>query len=70
LPNDVIIDKVNGLFCDRDVADIIDKLKFLIDNKKIHRAMKDNIRATYINRLGVEVQKARWKSLFNAVLNE
>jgi glycosyltransferase involved in cell wall biosynthesis len=70
LPNDVIVDKVNGLFCDRDVADIIDKLKFLIDNKKIHRAMKDNIRATYINRLGVEVQKARWKSLFNAVLNE
>ena len=70
LPNDVIEDKVNGLFCDRNVADIVDKLKFLIDNKKIHRAMKDNIRATYISRLGVEIQKARWKSLFNAVLNE
>jgi glycosyltransferase involved in cell wall biosynthesis len=66
----VIIDKVNGLFCDRDLADIIDKLKFLIDNKKIHRAMKDSIRATFISKLGVEVQTTRWKLLFNAVLNE
>lgn len=70
LPNDVIVDKVNGLFCDRDVADIIDKLIFLIDNKKIHREMKDNIRATFISKLGVEVQTTRWKLLFNAVLNE
>lgn len=70
LPNDVIVDKVNGLFCERNVADIVDKLKFMIDNKKLHQAMKDNIRATYINKLGVEVQTAQWKALFNAVLNE
>lgn len=70
MPWYVIEDGINGLFCERQVEDMVEKVKSLIDNRVLYNAMSSTIRSSYIKKLGVEVQIENWKSLFQTVLNE
>lgn len=68
MPNYVIIDGINGLFCSRDINDMVEKITFIINDKKLYLSMRSRIRKDYIEKLGVKVQVQNWNTLFNEVL--
>jgi glycosyltransferase involved in cell wall biosynthesis len=70
MPSYVIQDGLNGLFCLRDIDDMVEKVSLLINEKELYVAMKNSIRKDYIEKLGAEVQVQNWKTLFNEVLQD
>ncbi|MCF8445022.1 MAG: glycosyltransferase [Crocinitomicaceae bacterium] len=46
-PNDVIIDGVNGFFCDRNIPSIKEKVKILYHNRKLLSQFSNKIRKDY-----------------------
>ena len=70
MPNFVIEDGKNGLFCERDIDDILNKIILLIENKELLLLMKSRIREDYIQKLGKNVQVKNWTNLFNSILDK
>lgn len=70
MPAFVIVDRENGLFCDRNVTDFVEKITWLIQNPERLVEMKTKIRKDYIEKLGVQVQIKNWKSLFDMLLKD
>lgn len=70
MPSYVIINYENGLFCDRNVADFIEKIKMLINDTELLQKMKTNIRKAYIEKLGVHVQIKNWENLFETIFKD
>lgn len=68
MPEYIIEDGVNGLFFDRSIEDLMDKLKLLLNNHQLLENLRSNIRQDYIDKLGFEVQKKNWDDLFQNVL--
>lgn len=69
MPAYVIEDEKNGLFCERNIEDIVTKIAYLIDHPELLKSMKARIRKDYIEKLGVQVQVNNWQRLFNELLN-
>lgn len=70
MPEYVIEDGKNGLFCERTIDDLTEKIKLLIKDRKLLEKMQKNIRNDYIRKLGVEVQKKNWEVLFRTILSD
>jgi glycosyltransferase involved in cell wall biosynthesis len=70
MPAYVIVDRENGLFCDRNVTDFVEKITFLIQNPERLEKMKTKIRKDYIEKLGVHVQIKNWENLFETILKD
>ena len=70
MPAFVIVDRENGLFCDRNVTDFVEKITWLIQNPERLVEMKTKIRKDYIEKLGVQVQIKNWKNLFDMLLKD
>lgn len=70
MPAYVIVDGENGLFCDRNVTDFVEKIAFLIQNPQRLEKMKTKIRKDYIEKLGVHVQIKNWENLFDTILKD
>lgn len=70
MPLMVIEDGVNGVFCERNVEDMVNNIKSLIENHALYNTMRSSIRSSYIRKLGVEVQIENWKSLFQSMIHE
>lgn len=70
LPQFVINHGENGLLCERTVEDMVLAIQQLLDDSLLYHRIQSNIRASYVEKLGVEAQKQRWEKIFNAVLHE
>jgi len=70
MPAFLIRDGENGLFCKRNVEDMVRIIKRLLDDPCLYNHLKSNIREDYIEKLGIKAQKKRWEDLFNVVLDE
>jgi len=71
LPSMIIQDNVNGLFCDRSIDDIANKIEKLVHDQVLLNTMKKRIRNDFIKMAGVEVMKSRWLNFFkNELLHE
>lgn len=69
MPEYVIEDGVNGLFCERSIEDLSAKIKFIIEHPDLYSQMKSRIRQDYIMKLGKDIQVNNWKNLFKIVLD-
>jgi glycosyltransferase involved in cell wall biosynthesis len=70
LPQFVINHGENGLFCERNVKDMVLAIQQILDDSLLYHRIQSNIRASYVEKLGVEAQKKRWENIFNAMLYE
>ena len=68
MPNLVIRDGENGLFCERTMEGLTEKIKILYHNRDLLARMARSIRNDYVAVLGVEAQKHNWEKLFREVL--
>ena len=68
MPAYVIVDHENGLFCDRNVADFVEKIALVIQYPELLEKMRVRIRKDYIEKLGVDVQIRNWENLFNQLI--
>jgi glycosyltransferase involved in cell wall biosynthesis len=64
MPNEVIIDGENGMFCERDIASFVNSIIKLYDDRELLYRMSGRIRNDAIKQLGVGVSVERWTKVF------
>jgi glycosyltransferase involved in cell wall biosynthesis len=67
-PNDVIIDGVNGLFCDRNILSIKEKVKILYHNRELLSQFSNRIRKDYKIHFDNSVLTENFKNVLLKVL--
>ncbi len=69
LVQEVLEDGINGFYIDKDIEAIAERIIKLYEDRDLLFDMSQRIREDFLDKLGPEVMIAKWKNMFNTVLN-